>query len=341
MKKVTIEDVARAAGVGKGTVDRVIHNRGRVSPETRQRVEKCIKELNYKPNMAARMLANRKAYKIAVIFHHYAKEFWDEVEVGIDKAYMEYMQMGVTVDKFILPDIDIKKQEEFIYKAIEEDYDGLALVPYNSPEINTAIRKALDKGIKVIVFNNDENCERLCYVGQNVYKSGRTAGLLMSMVAPPNSNYFVVLAAYESMKALSRRFEGFEEVIKEKRPDLNQIGVCNCTKNEQAYEITTDLLKKQQVDVIYVTSSILSEVARAVYDAKLSDKVILIGHDLPKAYDNYLLNGTVNISVNQEAEKQGYVIIDKLCKHLLLNQDTFEDYYTNIEIVVAENMTSV
>ena len=67
---VTINDVAEAAGVGKGTVDRVLHNRGRVSEETRKRVLKCIEELGYKPNTAARMLAKRRIYKIAVIYQN-------------------------------------------------------------------------------------------------------------------------------------------------------------------------------------------------------------------------------------------------------------------------------
>ena len=46
-KTVTLEDVARAAGVGKGTVDRVLHNRGRVAEKTRERVLACIEELKY------------------------------------------------------------------------------------------------------------------------------------------------------------------------------------------------------------------------------------------------------------------------------------------------------
>ena len=46
---VTINDVAKAAGVSKGTVDRVIHNRGEVSPKSREAVLKVIEELGYKP----------------------------------------------------------------------------------------------------------------------------------------------------------------------------------------------------------------------------------------------------------------------------------------------------
>lgn len=44
-QKVTLEDVAKDAGVGKGTVDRVIHNRGYVSEEARRKVEQSIKKL--------------------------------------------------------------------------------------------------------------------------------------------------------------------------------------------------------------------------------------------------------------------------------------------------------
>ena len=52
-KRVTIKDVARLAKGSKGTVDRVIHNRGEVSEESRAKVLEVIEELGYTPNMYA------------------------------------------------------------------------------------------------------------------------------------------------------------------------------------------------------------------------------------------------------------------------------------------------
>ena len=56
----TIKDIAREAGVSIGTVDRVLHDRGMVSPETKARILDVMKELDYKPNHAAQGLAIRK-----------------------------------------------------------------------------------------------------------------------------------------------------------------------------------------------------------------------------------------------------------------------------------------
>ena len=57
--KVTINDVARVAGVSKGTVDRVLHNRGEVSAKSKDKVLKVIEELGFKPNLHASLLASQ------------------------------------------------------------------------------------------------------------------------------------------------------------------------------------------------------------------------------------------------------------------------------------------
>ena len=56
-KKVTIQDVAHYARVSAGTIDRVLHKRGKVSPEKIRIVEEAITKLNFNPNLLARTLA--------------------------------------------------------------------------------------------------------------------------------------------------------------------------------------------------------------------------------------------------------------------------------------------
>lgn len=338
MKVVTIEDIAKAAGVGKGTVDRVLHNRGRVAPETRRRVLKYIEELNYKPNMAARMLAKKRTYRIAVTYHNMEKEFWGQIESGIDRAEEEYRQQGVIIDKFVLSELDVNKQVEVIKHVIAEKYDGLAIVPYCSKRVRTALDEAVESGVRVIVFNNDEKCKNSSYVGDDTLQSGRTAGKLMSLIAKPNSNYIVVIPGAGLMGALDKRYQGFQEVIGRLRKDLNLISVVDAENNYQnAYISVKGMLKDYQIDAIYATNTIIADAAKAVEEQGKQNEIRMIGHDLTDSVLKYIRNGTIDISIGQEPEFQGYTAISNLCRQLLLEEKNQEDVYTRIEIVVAEN----
>ena len=59
-KNIRLTDIARMANVSVGTVDRVIHNRGRVSEENIRRVKEIMEQVGYKPNLIARSLAVKK-----------------------------------------------------------------------------------------------------------------------------------------------------------------------------------------------------------------------------------------------------------------------------------------
>ena len=50
-KQVKIKDIAKMAGVSAGTVDRILHNRGKVSKASREAVEKVLSEVDYKYNI--------------------------------------------------------------------------------------------------------------------------------------------------------------------------------------------------------------------------------------------------------------------------------------------------
>lgn len=72
-KRLTIRDVAAAAGVSTQTVSRVLNNRPDVSPETSERVREVIRETGYAPNMLARSLTQGRSHVLGVVAYglHY------------------------------------------------------------------------------------------------------------------------------------------------------------------------------------------------------------------------------------------------------------------------------
>jgi LacI family transcriptional regulator len=82
-KTATIMDVARAAGVSKKTVSRVINDSELVHIETRERVQAAVKALNYSPDPQARGLSSRYAYLIGMIFDNPTAQYIVSMQYGI------------------------------------------------------------------------------------------------------------------------------------------------------------------------------------------------------------------------------------------------------------------
>jgi Transcriptional regulators len=85
----SIDDVAKAAGVSKATVSRIINNNPLISAETRERTLKVMKELNYVPNSMARGLSNQQAFTVALLVNikdtkSFSNPFFYEVMHGIE-----------------------------------------------------------------------------------------------------------------------------------------------------------------------------------------------------------------------------------------------------------------
>ena len=82
--KVKIQDVAKKAGVSPTTVSRVLNNRGYISEETREKVNRAMKELNYVPNDVARSLFNKRTNLIGLIIPTVSNPFFGELTFYIE-----------------------------------------------------------------------------------------------------------------------------------------------------------------------------------------------------------------------------------------------------------------
>jgi LacI family transcriptional regulator len=89
-KRVTIEDVARAAGVSRQTVSRAINDQSEISPQTRARVLRIVEELGYRPSGIARGLATRRTRTLGLVIPDVANPFFSDVARGAEHvAYAE------------------------------------------------------------------------------------------------------------------------------------------------------------------------------------------------------------------------------------------------------------
>src|SRR4030081_1142904 len=86
IKRATLEDVARAAGVGPMTVSRTINGHPYVADETAKKVKAAIRQLGYRPNHAARVLTGQLSKSIGLIVPDIADTFFSIVSHAVQET---------------------------------------------------------------------------------------------------------------------------------------------------------------------------------------------------------------------------------------------------------------
>lgn len=222
---MTVQQIADATGVSRGTVDRALNNRGRVDPEVAQRVLRAAAELGYvkKPRKTG---GKKKACRIGVVTQLADASFMLEINRGIREAAAELQEHGVEVllrEGFL---VDEKEQLGLIRDLEKEGIDGLALMPVDCEGVREEINRLIEEeNLPVVTFNSDiVGTKRSCFVGMDNTKSGRTAAGLMNMMMGGTGKVLVITGYFTSHVANSR-VAGFIEEMKASFPEIEIVGV--------------------------------------------------------------------------------------------------------------------
>ncbi len=129
-KKVTIYDIAREAGVGIGTISRVLNNHPSVTPETRSRVIEVAQRLKYQPHTYAQRLARQHSETISAVIPFFTSYFFMEVLRGVQEKIVE---LGYDL---VLYGVERTEQvENYISKALQRGkVDGILFFSMKMPE---------------------------------------------------------------------------------------------------------------------------------------------------------------------------------------------------------------
>jgi LacI family transcriptional regulator len=127
-KRATLQDVARAAGVGPMTVSRTINGHPYVAEETARKVREAIRSLNYRPNHAARMLTGQLSRSIGLIVPDIADAFFSVVSHAVQetaRASGYLVWLAVTGE-------DTSVEAAQVEMMTHHPVDGILLVPSDS-----------------------------------------------------------------------------------------------------------------------------------------------------------------------------------------------------------------
>jgi len=341
-KKHTIKDIAALAGVSKGTVDRVLHKRGKVSKKALDAINNVLKEIDYQPNLIARNLKNNKTYHICALIPNPNEDpFWQYAVDGINDAINEFKPLGIFIQIFYFsPD----STESFLVenkKIVELAPDAVLLTPLFYKETLAIIDTYATLNIMVSTFNNQINSSHVkSFVGQNLCRSGRVAARLMHMIVPETSEILIIHfdEIFNNALHMQEKEKGFRSYFEALNSNKYKITTYKI-KEPDFRKTITGLIDNSKITGVFVTTSKTYKVAKSIQKNNAT-RIKLIGYDLLDENIGYLKEGIINFLINQNPKGQTYYSLTSLVEYFLFSKEIPNQKLLPIDIVNSENFNS-
>ena len=322
---ITIRQVAEKANVSIGTVDRILHNRGRVSEVTREKVLNIVKELGYKPNIHASLLSARKSIKIIVIIPYFQSgEFWSLIYDGILKAHAEHSSQNLSIDTLYYNQFCEESFENACKQCMALSPNGIIMSPIHKELSSIFVEEMNKRNIPTIFLDTrlEDGCNYLAYYGIDLFDSAYLAADLMfsqkgkihkvANINVESENGFV-------SEAFFKREQGFEQYIKDNNINCK---IVNCTISTSDFLRNIKTLDKFFDDnpdihhAITMTSRI--HILSDWKDIRGKKDITVFGYDMTPANLKALKKGTVNILIARRIDIESYQATKALINYLVL-----------------------
>ncbi|MDD3061465.1 MAG: substrate-binding domain-containing protein [Massilibacteroides sp.] len=344
-KNYRIKDIAELSGVSTGTVDRILHKRGKVSTEAREKVEKVLKEIDYHPNLIARSLALKKQYNIIVltpVVHN--GEYWDQLCSGIEAAEKELFSYNVKVERLYFDQYDRNSFDSLIPKVMSADCQGVVIATLFKESVLQLTQKLDEKEIPYVLIDAYfEGTHSIAYYGTPSFDSGYIAGRLVYNQITSDEDIVIFKFSRIGNQISTQvqiRESGFRSYLSERNYQgrIHQIHIHaeDDVKNKQ---IVDEFIKKHpevRMGIIFNSKAHLLGDYLANYPSNKLFKIV--GYDAIKANIHYLKNGRITHLIAQRPEVQGLNCIKALFRHLVLKEKNELINHMPIDILMKENI---
>jgi LacI family transcriptional regulator len=199
---------------------------------------------------------------------------------------------------------DVEEQMRVLKEMEQEKVDGIAITPIEDEKICERL-SVLSKTIPIVTINRDmPSCNRICYVGQDNYRSGRAGAGLMNILLNGRGKVLTVIGPAVN-QSHENRYEGFADEMKHFR-DITVLPAEQCFDNPQiAYRSVYRLLsERSDINGIYFAGNGQDGACRAVKELGLKGKVHIVCHDLTEENVQNLKDGCIDFLIDQNVHEQ-------------------------------------
>ena len=343
-KNVRISDIARMAGVSVGTVDRILHNRGKVSKTAQEKVNRVLQEVEYRPNLMARSLALKKQFNIAALIPAFRPgEYWEKAAEGIDKAAGELNDYNIVVQKIFFDQYDQTSFEHVCETVLSDEFNGVLIGTLFSDSVTELSARLDEKQIPyVYIDSNIPENNQLAYFGTNSYDGGYIAAKLLTGKIAQGSDILIgkiIRERNNSSTQVKNREKGFMEY-------LHKTGfsghVFSCELHIDKPEYNEKVLNRIFKDNPGIKGAVVFNSVCCVLADYLENngkrEIKLVGYDLIERNIRHLSEGTITWLIAQRPEIQGYNGIKALGNFLTYGKKAPRINFMPIDILIKENI---
>lgn len=276
---VTINDIAKKAGVSQATVSRVLNNSGYVKEETREKVLKVIKEANYTPSAIARSLSTNKTNTVGVIVPDINDPFFGEIIKGISEIADKH---GLNII-FFDTDERVEKELKAIKLLEEQRIRGILITPTSTEDkYNSECLKALNNsGTPVILIDGHVKYSDFSGIFADNIEGGYEG--TEALIKAGHTKIAVITGRMNSRPARDR-FEGYKKALESNDIPIDERYIFHSDyTQESSYKITKQILAMEdRPTAIFVNSNMMTlgcMKALSEESIRIPEDIAIIGFD--------------------------------------------------------------
>jgi LacI family transcriptional regulator len=270
-KNLTMEDVARRAGVSATTVSHVINKTRHVNTETKEAVLQAIQELNYHSTKTEKN--NNESIYIGAILADAREDYYIAMIKAIEFAAADY---GISVI-FCDSEVDPEKEARNIVSLLERNVIGLLLAPVKCDHIPDILRGI---SIPVVLIDRQyEETHNFLFIGINNFQSSYRG---TKYLVQKGCTQIGFIGYSGSVYTIQQRTLGYKAAMMETNRDADHKVLFLNYNQEDSFPLIKQFIVDEHLDgLICVTSSICYEVIAVLesLDAEIQKKLKIISYD--------------------------------------------------------------